>query len=262
MVSAKTSENAFKVTVNVRKDQQDGSILDPPHTVGGWTLASAIEWGVSNIPAVEQELTGKSARFELNGTPVAKDQTIGELAGSEQALTLDMVITSNPVGPMDGVTAGGTTAEAAPTEEAAAAGAADATVSQVTEAQQGRPDFETTLEEYEAFVAKEDQRMAELIAASSASDAPDSGINPDAPEGSGGSGVLSSARKSSGSQGLDPMTLRFIRDHFSFGRRAVPTGGSSAGGGASGGGGTSRVVRRIPISDVLGRRGLSAADHP
>ncbi|KAG8725235.1 hypothetical protein FRC09_004886 [Ceratobasidium sp. 395] len=158
MAAIKAPEDAIKVTVNVRKDQQDGPILDPPHT-GGWTLVSTIEWGVSSIAAVKQELTGKSARFELNGTPIAKDQTIGELAGSEQALTLDMVITGNPVGPMDEVTVGGATAEAAPTGEAAAAGLASAKASQVTKARQRRAAFDIALEERQNFMAKEVQRI-------------------------------------------------------------------------------------------------------
>ncbi|KAG8794215.1 hypothetical protein FRC12_000162 [Ceratobasidium sp. 428] len=171
IAAVKAPEDAFKVTVN----------------------------GISSITAVKRELTGKSARFELNGTPIAKDQNIGELVGSEQALTLDMVISGNPVGPMDEVTA-----EAAPTGEAAGVGLARAKVSQVTKARQRRAAFDIALEERGAFLAKEVQRITEFIAASSASDAPDSGINPDAPKVSRGSGELSSAQKSPRPPGHPP----------------------------------------------------------
>ncbi|KAG9124491.1 hypothetical protein FRC07_011449 [Ceratobasidium sp. 392] len=104
MVAIKTPEKTVKVTVNVLKP--DGSsLLDPPHT-GGWTLVSAIEWGVSNIPEVKGELTGKFTHFKLDDRIIAKHKSVGEL-GPTGTLALVMAIADKPMPQANGRTSPG-----------------------------------------------------------------------------------------------------------------------------------------------------------
>ncbi|KAG9120518.1 hypothetical protein FRC07_003947 [Ceratobasidium sp. 392] len=97
MAAIKAPEKTVKVTVDVHKPN-GSSLLESPHTVqiGGSTLVSAIEWGVSNIPIVKNESAGKLIHFKLDGKIIAKHQNVGEL-GPNGTLALIMAITDNPI---------------------------------------------------------------------------------------------------------------------------------------------------------------------
>ncbi|KAG8784396.1 hypothetical protein FRC12_018756 [Ceratobasidium sp. 428] len=109
-------EKAITVTVDVRQGTKDGTaLLKPLHTVrvGSSTLISAIEWGVSNLPAVKDQLEGKFTHFKSGGNTIAKHQKINEL-GPTEPLALVMVVTDSQPTLENGDTTSATTTAVTP----------------------------------------------------------------------------------------------------------------------------------------------------